>query len=1202
MSPHRAPRLPAASQRAAHRRHNPGCLPLPWLVPEILQTSALDCGPAALAALLAGYRRPRPFDALRDACRTGRDGTSIDTLEAVAADCGLDAEQVLVPADHLAVPEAACLPCILVVLLPGGAAHFVVLWRRHGRRIQVMDPAAGRRWPRLERLDRQTYRHRAVVPAAAWRNWAASADLLLPLDRRLAALGLAAATRRTLLDTAAGAPGWRPLAALDACTRFTRHLAAARAVRRGREAARLLAALLDREADAAPGAGIVPAAFWTARPPSRPAPATPPAAERDDLLLVEGALLVRVRGVRHPAAPPAPQAPPPPLSQARQAPRRAPRPGAPPRCASPPGRNADLGAPPPARPPGRDADPTGPPPADPPGRDADPTGPPLARPPAAPPHTCPRGLLTICRGLLAIFRSLVATPRGLLATRAAATAAGAAARLVETLLWTAILELLPTLPARRLRLGALGALLVYGVAAGLLEVAAAAATAALGRRREIGLRAALAAKLPRLSEAFLRTRLLSDLAERAHLLGRLRRGPDIDTALLRASLETVLAAAGIAWLDPALALGAFASAAAAVLLPRLLLPRLRERAHRVRAHAAALGALHLDALRGLDAVRAHCAHTALRRRHDQLLAGWLRARRSATAAATTLETTAHLTLAAVAVALLHAHLSRRGLDAHTLPLALWIAHLLAAGQRTAWLAGTDLPLDRVLLRRIEEPLRFPDDGAGVGTPVASVGTPSDPSTEPFPGPWTSSTTSATVHCSGSKQPPETAGAAASRSGANLPRRPAPGLRLQDVGLQLTTVRGSGPEQPPAAVGAAASRPGTNLRGRPAPGLHLQDVGLQLTTARCSGPEQPPAAAGAARPGTNLPRRPAPGLRLQDVGLQLDGRWLLREINLAIPAGQHAALLGSSGAGKSTLFSLLLGWHPPTTGRIEIAGRPLCADTLNELRGVIAWTAPEVALWNDTLLANLLFGSSTGRPSASPAAFPSPRPEVGPNPHPGAPAGTVAAGQVASIPDLAPIEALRAADLLDLLAQLPDGLQTPLGEAGRRLSGGEAQRLRFARALLRPAGSAGEGGGAGRPGVRLALLDEPFRGLAPNQRRALLATARAHWRHATLLCISHSPAEALDFNRLVVLEEGRLVESGAPRQLAADAGSRYHAMLAAEARAAAALQGPDWRRLHLAAGRIEELSAAGEPPPASRTLPSRGRPRRSTRRPSLEPLS
>src|SRR5438270_6013075 len=139
----------------------------PWLVPEVLQTSPLDCGPAALAALLAGFGVEPSFDRLRDACRTGRDGTSIDAIESAAVERGLDAEQILVPAAHLLLPEAACLPCILVVRQAGGATHFVVLWRRHGRHVQLMDPAAGRRWPTLAALEREVYRHRAVVPAAA---------------------------------------------------------------------------------------------------------------------------------------------------------------------------------------------------------------------------------------------------------------------------------------------------------------------------------------------------------------------------------------------------------------------------------------------------------------------------------------------------------------------------------------------------------------------------------------------------------------------------------------------------------------------------------------------------------------------------------------------------------------------------------------------------------------------------------------------------------------------------------------------------------------------------------------------------------------------------------------------------------------------------------------------------------------------------
>jgi ABC-type bacteriocin/lantibiotic exporter with double-glycine peptidase domain len=1104
---------------------------LPWLLPEVLQTSALDCGPAALAALLAGCGLPRAVDELRDACRTGRDGTSIDALEAVAREAGLEADQILVPADHLPLPEAACLPCLLVVALPGGAAHFVVAWRRHGRRLQLMDPAAGRRWPRLDALHGEIYRHRARVPADVWLAWATSDGLLLPLDRRLADLGLAPAARRALIDRAtAAASGWRPLAALDACTRFTRSLTAARAIRRGREAADLLAALLDREAaspprqpgppvhpgrsgppttnsrpasisrapaagerggspgacgdgggcasrlDAGglhgpcdpgvPGASAVPAAFWTVRPLLAGEGAS--AAGEPEAVIVEGALLVRVRGlqpprrsIRNPA--PAAPAPPPlcptppplpatPATPAPNAPSPTPpaAPDPPPLDPTPPPAHAAPAAPPlgPTPPPPHSAPatpapspPSPPPPAapaaplpdphkfpsqTPPSAAAQPPSCPLAQPPPSPPGGPP-----------------VAAPAAWLATLAAATGGAAAGRLLEALLWTAALELLPVLSARRARLAALGALLLWSAATALLEVAAASSTAALGRRREIAFRAALAARLPRLSDAYLRTRLVADLAERIHLLARLRRGPESEATLLRAALEALLAAAGVAWLDPGLAAAALSTAAAAVLLPRLLLPRLEERARRVRASTAALGSLHLDLLRGLAAVRAHSAEAAFRRRHDQLLAAWLRARRDAANAAAALETTANTALAAAAVALLAAHLRRRGLDLRTLPLALWIAALVAAGQRFAWLAATDLPLQRALRRRIEEPLRSPgDDVTGDPAPAAS--------SDPVP-----------------------ASAGASPNASAVPAAP---------------------------------------YGR---GRHRH--------------------------------HPAAALRLAGAGLQLDGHWILRGLDLAIPPGQHAALLGLSGAGKSTLFGLLLGWHRPSEGRIEIDGphgrqgrqrHHAAGPALDELRRTTAWAAPEVALWNTSLLQNLLFG-----------AFGT----FGTGDGDGATAGPA--------PSLHPIEALRAAGLLDLLTALPAGLQTPLGEAGGRLSGGEAQRLRLARALL-------------RPGVRLVLLDEPFRGLAAGQRAALLAAARAHWRHATLLCITHSPAEALGFDRALVLDHGHLVESGEPAQLAARHGSRFRALLAAEAAAAAALRAPSWRRLHLAAGRLSERPPAG----------------------------
>src|SRR5579864_5718450 len=106
----------------------------------------MDCGPAALKCLLEGMGIRAHYGRLREACQTDVDGTSIDTLEEVAVQLGLDAEQIMVPVDHLLLPEARALPALVVVRLPSGVTHFVVVWRRHGAFVQVMDPGSGRRW------------------------------------------------------------------------------------------------------------------------------------------------------------------------------------------------------------------------------------------------------------------------------------------------------------------------------------------------------------------------------------------------------------------------------------------------------------------------------------------------------------------------------------------------------------------------------------------------------------------------------------------------------------------------------------------------------------------------------------------------------------------------------------------------------------------------------------------------------------------------------------------------------------------------------------------------------------------------------------------------------------------------------------------------------------------------------------------------
>jgi ABC-type transport system involved in cytochrome bd biosynthesis fused ATPase/permease subunit len=156
-----------------------------------------------------------------------------------------------------------------------------------------------------------------------------------------------------------------------------------------------------------------------------------------------------------------------------------------------------------------------------------------------------------------------------------------------------------------------------------------------------------------------------------------------------------------------------------------------------------------------------------------------------------------------------------------------------------------------------------------------------------------------------------------------------------------------------------------------------------------------------------------------------------------------------------------------------------------------------------------------------------------------------------------------------LERLPDGLQTVLGEGGGRLSGGEGQRVRVGRGLLRPS-------------PRLAILDEPFRGLERPLRHALLARTRAHWRDATLLCITHDLAETRAFDRVLVVDGGRIVEDGDPGALLADPGSLYRALYESEVRVHEEVWAdPRWRRLRIDGGRAVEGGGAGDSTDATR---------------------
>jgi ATP-binding cassette subfamily B protein len=116
----------------------------------------------------------------------------------------------------------------------------------------------------------------------------------------------------------------------------------------------------------------------------------------------------------------------------------------------------------------------------------------------------------------------------------------------------------------------------------------------------------------------------------------------------------------------------------------------------------------------------------------------------------------------------------------------------------------------------------------------------------------------------------------------------------------------------------------------------------------------------------------------------------------------------------------------------------------------------------------------------------------------------------------------------------------------------------------------------RPRVRLAILDEPFRGLDREKRRNLLAQARQIWQPVTLLCVTHDVSETLAFPRVLVIEAGRILEDGRPEELAADPSSRYRQLLDAEQGVRKNLwRGVNWRKFVIDEGRLSESSRGGE---------------------------
>jgi ATP-binding cassette subfamily B protein len=269
-----------------------------------------------------------------------------------------------------------------------------------------------------------------------------------------------------------------------------------------------------------------------------------------------------------------------------------------------------------------------------------------------------------------------------------------------------------------------------------------------------------------------------------------------------------------------------------------------------------------------------------------------------------------------------------------------------------------------------------------------------------------------------------------------------------------------------------------------------------------------------------------GVKLEQVTVIAGGHTILEEIDLDIAPGEHVAVVGPSGAGKSSLVGLLLGWHKPVHGRVLVGGETLDSARLNRLREEIAWVDPSIQLWNSSMLRNLRYGATAGR-------------------------------------DMPISEVIAQADLQRVLEGLPQGMQSTLGEGGGLISEGEGQRVRLGRAML-------------RPDVRLVILDEPFRGLDRTKRRMLLGHVREYWRDATIICITHDVAETLAFQRVLVIDGGKLVESDAPLKLTGRPDSRYRQLIQAEKAVRDKVwNSTGWRRLRIEGGRLSEVGADGQ---------------------------
>jgi len=214
------------------------------------------------------------------------------------------------------------------------------------------------------------------------------------------------------------------------------------------------------------------------------------------------------------------------------------------------------------------------------------------------------------------------------------------------------------------------------------------------------------------------------------------------------------------------------------------------------------------------------------------------------------------------------------------------------------------------------------------------------------------------------------------------------------------------------------------------------------------------------------------------------RLILKGVNVRVEPGQTVAFVGGTGAGKTTLLSLVPRFYDPTGGRVLIDGKDLRTVTKKSLRNQMSIVLQDTLLFSTTIRENIAYG----RPDATEAEI---------------------------------IEAAKRAQAHDFIMQIPDGYKSQVGERGGHLSVGQRQRLGIARAFLKNA--------------PILLLDEPTSALDPTTEAAIMETIKELMRGRTTLIITHRIATVHDMEKIVVLQNGEIAETGTGPDLVAKGG-------------------------------------------------------------------